>query len=193
MNETKSVIDFEDEVIAAVKNGVQKRDDIINKILVQFEGYVNKFQKETDLDREVLYDIYVDTVLQVLDHIENDKFQRKSKLSTYLFRIYYFKVIDEIRKLSSENIIYTDDLPDYPDPLLNAVNRLELSDTMLRVKRVLDTMSPECKEFIMNWGYLGYDLEELRKRMNFDNSIKFSKFKFNCIKKFRELWEVLPE
>ncbi|SRR5690606_4840044 len=193
MNETKSVIDFEDEVIAAVKNGVQKRDDIINKILVQFEGYVNKFQKETDLDREVLYDIYVDTVLQVLDHIENDKFHRKSKLSTYLFRIYYFKVIDEIRKLSSENITYTDDLPDYPDPLLNAVNRLELSDTMLRVKRVLDTMSPECKEFIMNWGYLGYDLEELRKRMNFDNSIKFSKFKFNCIKKFRELWEVLPE
>ncbi len=189
---TKHLPDIEEEIYSLVDRGLGSRSEILRRFIDLNSGFVNRFCHETGLDEDLLHDIYIDSVLLVFEHVESGKFKRQSKLSTYLFRLYYFKVIDEIRKSGSGKVIYTDKLPEYPDPVLNAAGTLEGLETMKRVVRVLDSMCLECKELILDWAYIGYDLEEIRNRMGFDSPARFNKFKFTCLKKFKAIWESLP-
>lgn len=192
MNNVKRISDIEEEIYDLVDKGSGDKSEIVKKVVNLYKGFVNKFREETGLDTDVLSDIYTDSVLLVFEHIETGKFKRKSKLSTYLFRLYYFKVIDEMRRTGAEKVFYTDNLPEYADPVQSVMNRLEGLETMKRVVKVLDSMCPACKELILDWAYMGYDLEEIRERMGFNNPARFNKFKFNCLKKFRTIWESLP-
>ena len=183
---------IEEEVYTLADKGQGAKSEVLKRFIDLHRGFVNRFFNETGLDEDVLYDIYIDSVLLVFEHVESGKFKRKSKLSTYLFRLFYFKVIDEVRKANGGKVVYTDILPEYPDPVLDVAGKLEGADTMRRVGKVLDSMCPECKELILDWAYTGYDLEEIRIRMGFDNPAKFNKFKFTCLKKFKIIWQSLP-
>lgn len=183
---------IEEEVYSLADKGPGRKSEILRRFIDVHRGFVNRFYVETGLDEDVLHDIYIDSVLLVFEHVESGKFKRRSKLSTYLFRLYYFKVIDEVRKTGGGRVIYTDTLPEYPDPVPDVAGKLEGVETMRRVGKVLDSMCPACKELILDWAYVGYGLEEIRNRMGFDNPAKFNKFKFTCLEKFRAIWKSLP-
>lgn len=181
-----------DELYDWIERNKENKEFTFKKVIDQHKGFICKLHDETGVEKPLLYDIYIDSVILLFDHIEGGKFNRKSKLSTYLFRVFYFKTIDEVRRSAASKVVYTDTVPDLEDSKRNAEVELEELETTRKVALILDSMSPQCRELILDWAYLGYDLEEIRQRMGFDSPTRFSKFKFTCLKKFRDLWSLLP-
>ena len=158
------------------------------KLLDDHYGFIYKLKAETGLDEEILKDIYTDTVLLILDHMENGTFKAESKLSTYFFRIYYYKTVDFLRKNALNKIDYTNELPEINDPRQHLSVDLEIKDEMDQIMILLDKMCSPCREIIMDWAYWGFKPDEIGERIGERDPVKFSKLKYNCIEKFKKLW-----
>ena len=177
-----------DKVRLSPKNENADKNRQAQKLIDDHYGFIYKLKAETGLNEETLKDIYTDTVLLILDHMENGTFKAESKLSTYFFRIYYFKTIDFLRKNASNKIDYTNELPETNDTGQDLTQDLEIKDEMNQILTLLDTMCSPCREIIMDWAYWGFKPEEIGERIGERNPVKFSKLKYNCIEKFKKLW-----
>jgi RNA polymerase sigma factor (sigma-70 family) len=178
----------EHALIAAIKQGGPEKNKYVKLLIADHQGYVYKLRVETGLSEETLKDIFTDTVLLVLEHIENDIFRSESRLSSYFYKIFYFKTIDHIRKNASNKIDYTDDLPELGDDGQNITRIVELKDEMNMIIKVLDDMCFPCRDIIMDWAYWGFKSEEIGERIGETDPVKFARIKYNCIHKFKKLW-----
>jgi len=177
-----------DKVGLSQKNENADKNRLAQKLIDDHYGFIYKLKAETGLNEETLKDIYTDTVLLILNHMENGTFKAESKLSTYFFRVYYFKTIDFLRKNASNKIDYTNELPEINDSGQDFTQDLEIKDEMNQIIILLDTMCSPCREIIMDWAYWGFKPEEIGERIGERNPVKFSKLKYNCIEKFKKLW-----
>jgi RNA polymerase sigma-70 factor (ECF subfamily) len=181
-------ISQDEEVILSIKQGNKDKNKLVQKLIDDHHGFIHKLKLETGLSEIELKDIYTDTVLLVLQHIENNTFKGESKLSTYFFRIFYFKTVDYLRKVSANKIDYTGDLPDQNDAAQNVTSQIEVRDEMSQIVRLLDKMCAPCRQIIMDWAYWGYKPDEIGERIGERDPVKFSKMKYNCVEKFKKLW-----
>ena len=189
MPHAKNVDPIDDhELVAAVLHGGTDREKSIKRIISAHQGYIFKLHTKTHVNLGILKDIYIDTVLIVIERIENGSFKGESKLSTYLYQVFYFKTIDFIRKASAEKLVYLDVVPDCQDSGNNIERNLEISDEARKLLDIINTMCPPCRQIILDWGYWGYSLEEIAVRINENNPAKFSRLKYSCIEKLKKLW-----
>ena len=178
----------DDEVRVFSKTGNTDRNRQAQKLIDDHYGFIYKLKGETGLDEETLKDIYTDTVLLILDHIESGIFKAQSKLSTYFYRVYYFKTVDFLRKKTTNKIDYTNELPEINYSNENLTLDLEVKDEMNQIIILLDTMCAPCRQIIMDWAYWGFKSEEIGERIGEKDPVKFSKLKYNCIDKFKKIW-----
>jgi RNA polymerase sigma factor (sigma-70 family) len=178
----------EEVLIKVIQEGGAQRNKYVQKIISSYQGYIFKIKSETGLTENVLRDLYTDTVMLVLKHIEEEKYRGESRLSTYFYRIFYFKTVDFIRQNASSKIDYTDDVPDLGDDTQNLTGIIEARDEMNQVISLLDKMCPQCRQIIMDWAYYGFKSDEIGARIGETDPVKYSRIKYNCIDKFKKLW-----
>lgn len=176
------------QLVSEILRGGAAKEKSVQRILSDYQGYIYKIHTKTRVSLTILKDIYTDTVLVVIGRIENGTFKGDSKLSTYLYQVFYFKTIDFIRKASSEKVVYLDKVPDRQDSRNNIEHNLEISDDVRRLLAIINTMCPPCRQIILEWGYWGYTPEEIAVRINEGNIVKFSRIKYSCIEKLKKLW-----
>jgi RNA polymerase sigma factor (sigma-70 family) len=179
---------FEDSVGIREPDSTTDKNRKVQKLIDDHYGFIYKLKAETGLSEDILKDIYTDTVLLIIEHMENGTFKGDSKISTYFFRIYYFKTVDFLRKNASNKIDYLDELPEIDDSGQNISNEIEVKDEMNQILLLLDTMCSPCREIIMDWAYWGFKPDEIGERIGEKDPVKFSKMKYNCIEKFKKLW-----
>ena len=175
-------------LIQAIRNGGNGRTKGVQKIIDDHQGFIHKLKLDTGLGDDTLRDIYTDTVLLILQHIEDHTFKGDSKLSTYFFRVFYFKSVDFLRKQMASKIEYTDELPDHNDASQDFTNQMEIKDEMSQIIRLLDQMCAICRQIIMDWAYWGFKPNEIGERIGEKNPVKYSKLKYNCVDQFKKLW-----
>lgn len=178
---------IEIDLLISIRGDEKRRGRYVKKIIDDHQGFIHKLKLETGLNEEDLRDIYTDTVLLVLQHIENGVFKGESKLSTYFYRVFYFRTIDFVRKKESNRIDYTDSLPESYDFGQNVLRELEQKEEVCLIFKVLDKMENPCRQIIMDWAYWGYSPEEIGKKIGVPDPVKFSKLKYNCLGRFRKL------
>jgi len=188
MSELVKLSTEENLLVQAIRNGGADKKKSVQKIIDDHQGFIYKLKLETGLSEDILQDIYTDTVLLVLQHIEEYVFKEGSKLSTYFFRIFYFKSVDYLRKQMSSKIEYTDELPEYDDTAQNFTYQMEVKDEMRQIVRLLDKMCSVCRQIIMDWAYWGFKPSEIGERIGERDPVKYSKLKYNCVDQFKKLW-----
>jgi len=176
------------QLVAAVLKGGTDKENSVKKLISDHQGYIFKLHIKTHVNLSILKDIYTDTVLVVIGRIENGTFKGESKLSTYLYQVFYFKTIDFIRKASAEKLVYVDNVPDDQASGDNIERNLEISDEARKLLDVINTMCSPCRQIILDWGYWGYSPEEIAARINENDPAKFSRIKYSCIEKLKKLW-----
>ncbi|WP_254559996.1 RNA polymerase sigma factor [Dyadobacter diqingensis] len=183
----------DDPVIVSIRKGGVEREKSVKKMIADYHGYIHKLHIQTNVSQNILRDIYIDTIIVIIAKIEDGSFKGESKLSTYLYRIFYFKTIDFIRKTSVNKIDYRDDVPDSQDFSKDIAKAVEVDEDIGRMIRLLDNMCPPCRQIIMDWAYWGFSAEEIAKRIGEDDPVKFSKIKYGCIEKLKKLWNKQAE
>ncbi len=158
------------------------------EILESHSGFIHKFKEDTGLPEPVLRDLYTDTALTVLTKIEKGDFRGDSKISTYFYKIFYFKAVDYMRKSAKNKIDYLDTLPDHRDDSQDIEKAVTQSEESIEMISLLEKMCPVCRKIITQWAYLGFSNQELGESLGEQNAAKIAKIKFNCIEKFKKLW-----
>src|SRR5450432_714440 len=98
MTDHVTLISDDEEMIRSLKeNKVVKRK--AEELLFNRHAYfIKEGMSKYSLDQEDAFNAYSDTILQAIDNIVNTRFENRSTLKTYIYRIFNNKCVDLIRK-----------------------------------------------------------------------------------------------
>jgi DNA-directed RNA polymerase specialized sigma24 family protein len=86
------------KIIDALLNGGSSKEDAVNYVMNEFIHYLPTVAKKTGLNREEALDVFTDAIMDMIDQVVTGRFKEESKLSSYFYKIFYFKCVDLFRK-----------------------------------------------------------------------------------------------
>lgn len=174
-------------IIEAIIIGGQRRENAIKFLFDHHLGFLYKIKRKFFLPEEDLQDAYVDAVLKLSTQISLGKFRGESKLSTYLYSIFFNKCVDLSRKKQSHTIVVEDAILEMAKSAENLLHLMEVKDEGIWIRKALGKMGDSCKKVLLDWAYWGYSMEEIAKRNELKNAKSAKSLKYKCLKKLRSL------
>lgn len=150
---------------------------------------IGKINSTLNLPIESIKDMYADAISTVVWNIDTNKFQGDSKVSTYLYRIFYNKSVDLLRHITTnKNEAYFELEEDSSAASTRNDSRiLESSLDVEKVKQEIMQLGKPCNGIIIDWGFWGYSMAEIAERNGLENAEKVKKKKYSCLQKLRAL------
>ena len=180
-------------LITQIKLGGQAREQAVQHLIQQHIGYISTLIRKLGVGTEEAQDAYTDSVITLMDHIEQDTFQGKSKLSTYLYRIFFNKCVDLARKKTTNKGLakFTHEIPNQPDRARDILHLLGVQEQVESLDKLMDRIGAKCKQILMDWGFWGYTMGEIAERNGLKHANSAKKQKYKCLQKLLELVPVI--
>lgn len=175
------------EIVTAIRKGGKVKEDMAKYLFSQFQGYIYSKGIKFNLPEDSLKDAYTDSVVKLISQISENRFQSKSKLSTYFYSIFTNKCIDVSRSLSSNKNKATEELEDYSNNSTDLLHELSIKQEFKILKNYMSQLGGDCKTILIDWGYYGYSMQEIAKSLNLASAESARSIKYKCLKKLREL------
>ncbi|MEL6253682.1 MAG: sigma-70 family RNA polymerase sigma factor [Bacteroidota bacterium] len=186
----KKPVYTDQHLIESIQSGGKKREEAITILFDLHRGFLFKIKRKLFLSEEELQDAYVDSILKVGNQITLGKFRGDSKLSTYLYSIFFNKCVDLSRRKKSNQITLVEPQLEMEDAVGNLWDLMEVKDELKQLKSALSKMGENCQHVLLDWGYYGYSMEEIAERRNLKNPQSAKSLKYKCLKKLRELLNI---
>lgn len=174
------------QLIDGILKGGSTRERCIAAIYDANIGFVYKLQQKQSLEEDEARMAYADAVVTLSEQIASQKFRGDSKISTYLYRIFFNKCVDVNRKKSSNRITTTDEFPVLAEDSKNMQELLELGDEVKQLHGILDRIGEKCKQILIDWGYHGYTMDEIAERAGLKNAESAISQKYKCFTKLKK-------
>ncbi|MEM6631143.1 MAG: sigma-70 family RNA polymerase sigma factor [Bacteroidota bacterium] len=174
-------------IIEGIKTGGANREKAINQLFDSNLGFLHTVRKKLFLSLEEAQDAYADAIVKVASQISLGKFRGESKISTYLYKIFYNKCVDVSRKKASNTATWVEEYPELSDPASDLLQKLDVKDEVVQLRKVMANMGEACKNILLDWAYMGYSMEEIAQRRNLKTPESARSLKYKCLKKLREL------
>jgi len=168
--------------------GGSSKRKAVQQLFTQHQGMMYKVMTKLNLPFEAIKDMYADAVSAVIWNVDTNKFKGDSKLSTYLYRIFYNKSVDHLRHTTTNKNASYLELDDKNSPIAveSDERRLETSLDVERIKSEILELGNPCSAIIMEWAYWGYKMAEIAERNGLENADKAKKKKYSCLQKLRQ-------
>lgn len=189
-----NAVTFSDEaIIAAIKSGGRKRQDVI-RFLYQDDALKNKivyFVKRNSGNTEDGQDMFHEGIIVLDRNIRQDKFKGESSIQGYLFSICRFLWMNQIRKqgkvsLTEDNSQLDSTEAETPE------SKLFSSEQKNILKQLLSNLGERCQKILELWK-LSYSMEEIAKELNFSSAAMARKNKYRCHKSLLTIIEENPQ
>ena len=171
----------------SICQGGQAREWATSQLLDQHIYFVKKLSKQFHQPEEQVLDAYTDALMLLLDHIISGRFRGESQLSTYLYQILFNKCRDLLKRPSTNTIElndWTENLEKSSQSyLIEFLEKEEVSTLHL----YMDKIGSTCKQILLDWGYWGYNMEEIAERVGLENADQAKKRKYKCLQKLKEM------
>ena len=164
------------KIITLIRNGNRNRAirELYNLYPKVKSGVLSNGGTEDDA-REIFHD----SLVLLIEKVEQPDFELTSKLSTFLYGINHFKWMNEMRKQQkspetrwSDAIQVSADEVDYDE---------EKDELLKSLAKVLDTVSEKCKKIITLFYYQKKKMDEIANELEF-SSVKSAKTqKYKCM------------
>lgn len=190
-----TLISDDEELIRNLKDDRMAKRKAEEKLFNQHAYFIKEGMKKYSLDEEDAFNAYSDTILQAIDNIINTRFENRSKLKTYLYRIFSNKCVDLIRKKTTiKNSInqtaqISDMLAIISDPAKTVIQQLiEKNDAeLLRAK--LNETGESCKQLLAMFAE-GYSDKEIAVSMEYKSADVVKTSRLRCLDKLRQLYNI---
>jgi RNA polymerase sigma factor (sigma-70 family) len=170
------------EVIAYIRVG--KRDQAIKELYKEFPKIKSNILYSGG-DAEIAREIFHDSLILLIEKVNNPQFELTSKLSTYLFGINRFLWKNELRRRNKNPEL------EWKDTLILSAEELgyneEKEEQIRLLDKVLSQVTERCKKIFELFYYKKEDMNTIAKELEFSsvNSAKTQKYK--CMERAIEL------
>jgi len=171
------------QITHAILEGGKPKENAIQYLIDTHIGFVHKVHRNLNLSIDEAKDVYTDAILALMQAVENKTFKGNSKLSTFLYKIFYFKCVDLSRKNTTNRIDYMEEIPDVNPSEMDSFKDLLINDEVKNLKIHLEKIGNPCYQILMDWGFWGYKMNEIAKRNGLENAGKAKRKKYNCLQK----------
>ena len=174
------------QIVEAIRLGGNSKRNAIEQFFTMHQNMMYKIKNKLNLSNDSIKDMYADAISSVIWNIDTNKFKGGSKLSTYLYKIFYNKSVDHLRHISSnKNVAYLELNENNSVSTINDTRKLEIKLDVETVKKEIQELGDPCKNIIIEWAYWGYNMSEIAQRNGLENAEKAKKKKYSCLQKLR--------
>lgn len=190
-----SVIPGDSEIIRSLKESKMARrkaeEELFSRHIYFIKDGINKYS----LDQEDAFNAYSDTILQAIVSVSGDRFEERSSLKTYLYRIFNNKCVDLIRKRTTnkssvhQTTPISDMLAMISDPAKTVIQLLIEKNDIDLLKKKLEETGENCKQLLSMFAE-GYNDKEIAMNMEYKSADVVKTSRLRCMDKLRQLYNI---
>lgn len=190
-----SVIPGDSEIIRNLKKSKMVRRKAEEELFSRHIYFIRDGIYKYLLDKEDAFNAYSDTILQAIDSISGDRFEERSSLKTYLYRIFNNKCVDLIRKRTTnkssvhQTAPISDMLAMISDPAKTVIQLLIEKNDIDLLKKKLEETGENCKQLLSMFAE-GYNDKEIAMSMEYKSADVVKTSRLRCIDKLRQLYNI---
>src|SRR5690606_9517805 len=166
----------ETSLILGLQEGGIKRPLFERKLYEYFFYLIKQGAWKYGLSEDVCASAYSDTVINVIENVVAGRFQAKSSLKTYTYKIFMNKCVDEMRKnatnkgkVNNRNKEIDSLIINLPDKARNIVQQMiDKSNQLLLIQKV-NELGGKCRELLLLFED-GYSDKEIAQQMNYNSA-----------------------
>lgn len=182
-------------LLAGLRTDGPNRQRFENQFYDRYAYFIREATRVHRLPDDDCATVYADTVLTVIEHIQTGRFAGRSGLKTYLYKIFYNKCVDVIRKNTTnrESVHYgtlslEESLHDLPGDVQSVVQQLILGQDIEQLHRNLNALGDKCREMLLAWGD-GQSDAEIAQRLNYNSAGVAKTSRLRCLEKLKALYD----
>ncbi|MEZ4772377.1 MAG: sigma-70 family RNA polymerase sigma factor [Bacteroidia bacterium] len=180
----------DEEIIDRINAGGKAQEIAIERLYDKYFSLIFEGKKKFhQLTQDELTQAYNSAILSVRGQIIAGLFHRKSSLWTFLYRIFFNKCIDIIRKNSSNKTDPYEKLPEPNTSETNFLHELYIKEDFQQMMGLLDKLGDPCRKIIIDSEYYGYSSEEIAQEIGYSNAKSVNSKKYTCLQTLRKMLE----
>ncbi|MGK0364760.1 MAG: RNA polymerase sigma factor (sigma-70 family) [Saprospiraceae bacterium] len=177
----------DEKLIGALSGRGLQKEQAIDYMMKQYIQYVPTIARKLELDKTLLLDAFTDAIVAVSDQVALGKFKGDSQLSSYFYKIFYFKSVDLLKKQKTNVVEYRENLPEISNQETLTSEKMETNEKIKDLYKYLDRLGEPCKQILIDWGFWGYNMTEIAERTGLKGSLQAKDRKYQCLKKLRKM------
>lgn len=195
MSDFRTVISSDEEMIRKLKESKMVRRKAEEELFSRHIYFIKEGVNKYSLDQEDAFNAYSDTILQVINNISGNLFEKRSSLKTYLYRIFNNKCVDLIRKKTTnkssvhQTAPISDMLSMISDPAKTVIQQLIEKNDIELLKTKLDETGENCKQLLTMFAE-GYNDKEIAIDMEYKSADVVKTSRLRCLDKLRQLYNI---
>ena len=179
-----------------MQGGIIRRkaeDDLFNTYSYCIRDAVKKYA----MREEDCFDAYSDTILSVIYAITDGRFEQRSSLKTFIYRIFHHKCVDVMRKSSTnkESVNRATGLPESMFELLSDNAKSILQRLIERfdhneMQQKLQKLGESCKSMLTMFAE-GYSDKLIAEALHYNSADVVKTSRLRCLQKLRQAYAII--
>jgi len=190
-----TVVSGDEEIIRQLKESKMVRRKAEEELFSRHIYFIKEGINKYSLDQEDAFNAYSDTIIQVIENVSADRFEKRSSLKTYLYRIFNNKCVDLIRKKTTnkssvhQTAPISDMLTMISDPAKTIIQQLVEKNDVALLKQKLTEIGDICKQLLTMFAE-GYNDKEIAVAMEYKSPDVVKTSRLRCLDKLRQLYNI---
>lgn len=185
-----AIIISDDEMISIIQESTMSKRQAENQLFARYTYFIKEGMNKYSLEQEDAFTAYSDTILQAIDNISDSLFEKRSSLKTYLYKIFYNKCVDLIRKKTTnkrsihQTAPITDMLEMIADHAKNVIQQLVEKNDFDLLRTRLRELGENCQK-LLSFFADGYSDSEIVVFMEYKTADVVKTSRLRCLEKLR--------
>ncbi len=176
------------ELITHIQSGGRAGEKAVQGLFDRHKGMVAKARFEHKLTEEEALDAFTDAVLALRKQVIEGAFHGESKVSTYLYAIFYRKCVDQLRKKATYLPESGATSPEATDSHLQPDQSLQVKEEFARLMAFMEQLGEQCRSILMYRYYYGYeDMEEIARLTGAKNANTAGSLRYRCMQQLMKI------
>ena len=194
MEDKVTLLADDDEMIRVIKENKMARRQAENQLFKKYDYLIKEGMNKYSLEQEDAFTAYSDTILQSLDNITGSLFEKRSSLKTYLYKIFFNKCVDLIRKKTTNkrSIYQTAPISEMmgmiSDQAKNVIQQLIEKNDFDLLRARLNELADNCRKMLLFFAD-GYNDKEIAVFMEYKTADVVKTSRLRCLDKLRKLYK----
>ncbi len=184
----------DEEIIRNLKESKLVKNKAEEQLFSRHAYFIKEGIIKYSLDQEEAFSAYSDTILQAINNVSTGRFEKRSSLKTYLYKIFNNKCVDLIRKkTTNKSSVHhaapiSDMLSIISDPAKTVIQQLIEKNDMEFLRIKLNEIGETCKQ-LLNMFAEGYSDKEIFTSMEYKSPDVVKTSRLRCLDKLRQLYK----